>query len=130
MGYNRGGLFVTKNFPKDPDRDYSISNAEIDIRNELWRQECYGYEIQKKFYKLITSADIYFADINLAIFIDGEQVHRNKEFEDKDNRDLVEKLYGCTIRPYSYKAPITKKRLREIVASIKDDVIGLRKMQK
>ena len=114
-------------FPRDPDRDYSISNAEIKIRRALWDRKCWGADYNKPFYKLITSADFYFSDINLAIFIDGEQIHRNKEFEDKDKRDRVAKLYGCTVRAYSYKAPITKKRLAEIVDLIVDDAEGFRK---
>jgi len=117
-------------FPKDPDRDYSVSNAEIKIRKALYNKDCYGADYNKPFYKLITSADFYFSDINLAIFVDGEQVHKDKEFSDKDKRDLVAKLHGCTIRSYSYKDPITKKRLAEIVDLIVDDVEGLRKMQK
>ena len=118
------------NFPKQPDRDYSISNAELEIRQKLWDKDIWGADYNRPFYKLITSADIYFSDINLAIFIDGEQVHRDKEFEDKDKRDLVAKLHGCTIRSHSYKAPITKKRLAEIVEAIVDDVVGLRRMNK
>jgi len=115
------------NFPKDPDRDYSVSNAEMKIRQALYDNDCYGAEYNYNFYKLITSADLYFPDIKLAVFIDGEQVHRNKEFSDMDKRDLVKKLYGTTNRVYSYKAPITKKRLAEIVDTIVDDCKGLRK---
>ena len=118
-----------KNFPKDPDRDYSISNAEIEIIQTLYNQDCYGHETQKKFYKLITSADIYFDDIKLAIFIDGEQIHRDKEFEDQDKRDFV-RSRGCIVREYSYHYPLSVKRKQEIVASIKDDVVGLRKMKR
>ena len=73
---------MTKNFPKDPDRDYSISNAEISIATALWDKEVYGLQQQKMFYQLITTADFYFSDINLAIFIDGEQVHKDKALED------------------------------------------------
>ena len=117
-----------KNFPKDPDRDYSLSNAEIAISSELWKREIYGVESQKKFWKLITVADFYIADVNLAVFIDGEQVHQNKELQDSSKRDFV-RSQGCTVRVYTYKAPLTKKRLTEIVDQIVDDVIGLRKMR-
>ena len=110
-----------------PDRDQSVSNAEMKIRDALWNREVYGVTTQHKFYKLITSADFYFSDINLAVFIDGEQVHKDKEFADQYKRDLVAKLYGCKIRVCSYKYPITKKRLSEIVDLIADDVEGYRK---
>jgi len=120
-----------KNFPRQPDRDYSISNAELAIRTGLWDKDIYGADYNYPFYKLVTSADFYFEDVKLAIFIDGEQVHRNKEFEDEEKRALIKgSPYGCIVRSYSYKAPITKKRLKEIVDAIVDDVTGLRRMNK
>ena len=118
-----------KNFPKDPDRDYSISNAEEDIMWTLSGYDLGIIETQKKFYKLITVADFYFPDVNLAIFIDGEQIHQNKELQDSSKRDFV-RSQGCTVREISYKSPLTKKRLAEIVYQIVDDVTGLRKMRR
>ena len=117
-----------KNFPKQPDRDYSISNAEIAIRIALTNKGLQPY-IQQPFYKLITIADFYFPDVNLAIFIDGEQIHQNKELQDSSKRDFV-RSQGCTVREISYKYPLTKKRLAEIVYQIVDDVTGLRKMRR
>ena len=117
-----------KSFPRQPDRDYSISNAEMDIRIALTNKGLQPY-IQQPFYKLITVADFYFPDVNLAVFIDGEQIHQNKELQDSSKRDFV-RSQGCTVRVYTYKSPLTKKRLAEIVSQIVDDVTGLRKMMK
>jgi len=118
-----------KNFPKDPTIDYSISNAEIEIQKELYNKGLESFYCQKQFYKLVTVADFYFPDVNLAVFIDGEQVHQNKEIQDSSKRDFV-RSQGCTVREISYKAPLTKKRLAQIVDQIVDDVIGLRRMRR
>ena len=120
--------WATMNFPKDPTRDYSISNAEIDIQIAL-NTKGYGPYTQFPFTKTVTVADFFFPNEKLAVFIDGEHVHRNKELEDEDKRDFVRRQ-GCTVRSYSYKSPITKKRLKEIVDAIIDDVTGLRRMNK
>lgn len=117
-----------KNFPKDPTRDYSTSNAENEIRDEL-AIKGYMPETQHRFYKLVTSADFWYPNIRLAIFLDGEQVHKDKEFEDMDKRDFV-RSRGCTVRVFSYHAPMSQKRKKEIIAKIIDDYEGLRKMRK
>jgi len=114
----------------DPAKDYTISAAEIDIQIALHKKGENSFHCQKTFYKLITVADFYFADVNLAVFIDGEQVHKNKELEDEDKRVMIKgSPYRCIVRSYGYKAPITKARLTEIVDAIIDDVVGLRKLK-
>ena len=113
----------------DPTKDYTVSNAEIRLAREFHKKYVRGWESQKRFCLLQTVPDFYFSDVNLAIFLDGEQIHRNHEERDLELRDLLKKRYGCTVRSYSYKAPITKKRLAEIVEAITDDVLGLRRLQ-
>ena len=112
----------------DPAKDYTISNAEIKLHSALNKNNLFPFP-QKQFCLLQTVPDFYFSDVNLAVFLDGEQIHRNQEERDLELRDLLKKRYGCTVRSYSYKAPITKKRLAEIVEAITDDVLGLRRLQ-
>ena len=114
----------------DPAQDYSVSNAEIKICNKLKHDErCLSMLTQKEFCLLSTKPDFYFPDVNLAVYIDGEQIHRKREAKDLELRELLKKRYGCTVRSFSYRAPITKKRLAEIVSEIRDDVLGLRRMR-
>ncbi len=115
----------------DPAQDYSVSNAEIKIFSELCVSEVglQPIETQKEFCLLSTKPDFYFPDVNLAVYIDGEQIHQKREAKDTELRRLLKKRFGCTVRSYSYKAPITKKRLSEIVDAIRDDVEGLRRMR-
>lgn len=103
-----------------------VSNAELKIQASLNNRGFFP-GTQKEFKKLITSADFVFEDIRLAIFIDGEQVHRDHEESDADKRDFVRKQ-GYKVRSFSYKAPITKTRLKEIVETIIDDVKGYRRL--
>ena len=117
-----------KNFPRDPDRDYSISNMEMRIQARLNKAGYYPltqYEfcLQKK------SVDGYFPSENFVYEIDGDVIHRNRELKDKDLRDRVKVVSGCDLREYSYKYPGSIKREKEITAEIIDNIIGLRKMR-
>jgi len=114
----------------DPDTDYTVSNAELKIQAEIYNKECWGMTTQKRFCLLTTTADFYFSDINLAVYIDGEQSHKNRQERDTELRRLLKKRHGCKIRSYSYKTPITKKRLKEIVEDIVDNVVGYRRDSK
>ena len=105
-----------------------VSAAEIAIHQRLNRKGLFPMT-QKPFCLQQTIPDFFFPGVNLAIYIDGEQVHRNKEEKDQELRRLLNKRYGCKIRSYRYKAPITKAKLQKIVATIIDDVEGFRKDQ-
>ena len=59
------------------DRNLAISVAECRIACKLVEMGITCYERQKPFSKLITTADFYFPDVNLAVFIDGEQIFRD-----------------------------------------------------
>ena len=109
-------------FPKDPTRDYSVSNAEMDIQAALNKHGLFP-DTQHPFYKLITKADFYFPQVNMAVFIDGEQIHAKREFKDEEI-DYQLRNRGVFVRRHTYKAPITQKRLKEIVAHIIDDLEG------
>ena len=112
----------------DPNTNYTVSNAEIAIQKELYVQECWGSETQKPFCLQSTTPDFYFSDINLAIYIDGAQIHQKREEKDEELRRLLKKRHGCKILSYTYKAPLTKKRRDDIVADIIDNVTGYRKL--
>lgn len=117
------------------DHDISVSVAEIRLACKLQEVSLTGelglrFERQKEFCLLSTKPDFYFSDVNLAVYLDGEQVHRNREERDFELRELLKKRYGCTVRSYSYKAPITKTRLNEITEQIVDDVTGLRRLRR
>jgi len=105
-----------------------VSAAETAILQRLNSEGVFPLT-QQPFCLRHTTPDLFFPDINLAVYIDGEQVHRNKEQKDEELRRLLSKRHGCTVRSYSYKSPITKKRLQEIIDQIINDVDGLRRMK-
>lgn len=113
----------------DPQTDLSVSAAELALACRLAEQDCLRFETQKSFCLVQTKPDFYFSDVNLAVYLDGEQIHANRELKDTKIRELLKKRYGCTVRVYTYKAPITKARLHEICEQIVDDVTGLRRMR-
>jgi len=104
----------------------SVSNAELQIAEALGENEEYSWISQKPFCLLFTMPDFYFADINLAVYIDGEQVHKHEK-KDEELRRLLTKRHGCKILVYRYHAPLTKTRKAEIVADILDNVKGYRR---
>lgn len=110
-------------------RSSAVSNAEFAISGRL-QKEGVHFLSQQRFCLRQTVPDFFFPDVNLAVYIDGEQVHRKREQKDADLRDRLSQLYGCTVRSFSYSAPLSKKRLDEILTQILDDVEGLRKMKK
>ena len=115
-----------RNFPKDPCRDYSVSNAEMTIWADLNQAGEYP-ENNKEFCLQSKKVDFYFADINYVVELDGEQVHRNRKAKDEELTDLLKKRHGCKVRRISYKAPLSKKERKEIVALILDDLKGYRR---
>jgi hypothetical protein len=106
-----------------------VSKAELEIQAALGKEMLFPLT-QHPFCLQQTKPDFYFPGVNLAIYIDGQQVHQKREAKDEELRRLLEKRHGCIVRSYSYKAPLTKKRLREIVEHIIDDYEGLRKMKR
>ena len=118
-----------KNFPRQPDRDYSISNAEIRLRDMLTSS---GYQPQtdKRFCLQETWPDFYYYGVNLAIYLDGPpHLKQHRELKDIELRDKLKRIHSCTVREYPYK----KNTLKEIVPihdSIINNIVGLRKMMK
>ena len=112
------------------DHDITQSAAEIALYIRLLENGLSRMETQKPFHLLTTKPDFYFSDVNLAVYLDGEQIHKNRTEKDTRLRELLKKRYGCIVRSYSYKAPITKARLQEICDMIMDDYTGLRRLQR
>ena len=117
-----------KNFPKDPTRDYSVSNMEMMIQARLTIAGFY-LETQHEFILQRKKVDFFDSHTNFVAEIDGEQIHANRTEKDLELRNRIRKLYGCTLREYSYHAPPTKTRADEITAEIIDNIVGLRKMR-
>lgn len=108
-------------------RSSPVSNAEHKIVAELLQRGERMLLTQQEFCLLSTKPDIFFPDINLAVYIDGDVVHLDRQDKDAELRRLLKKRYGCKIRVLSYKAPLTKARQKEIVDTIIDDCIGYRR---
>lgn len=98
----------------------SVSNAELKVQDMLNLVGFYS-ESQRTFCLLHTKPDFYFHDVNLAVYLDGEQVHKHSE-RDEELRRLLKKRHGCKILAYSYKAPLT---MEDII----DNVKGYRRNQ-
>jgi len=115
-----------KNFPKDPDHDYSVATVEMRIQERLEDKGFY-LETQHNFVLQDKNVDFYDYQTNFVAEIDGEQVHANKREKDTELRDRIRKRYGCTLREYSYHYPCSIRREKEITAEIIDNVVGLRR---
>jgi len=85
---------------------------------------------QQEFCLQSTTPDFFFPNVNLAVYLDGEQVHKNRELKDKELSNKLKRRWGCTVRRMVYHAPLTKARKAEIVAQILDDHEGLRRMKR
>ena len=94
------------------------SRIETDILEELNLSGLFP-ETDKHFCVLSTTPDFYFADKNLAVYVDGEQVHRNRQERDDNLRQLLTKRHGVTVLTFPYKR--RSKRVRQkIVEQIKE----------
>ncbi len=58
-----------------------------------------------------------------AIYLDGEQVHLNREEWDEEVVRLLEKR-GCSVPRISYHAPMSKEKLEEVLYLIAEFVNG------
>ena len=94
------------------------SRIEMDILEQLNHAGLFP-ETDKHFCVLSTTPDFYFADKRLAVYVDGEQVHRNREERDDYLRQLLAKRHGVTVLTFPYKRR-SKKAMRKIVEQIKE----------
>lgn len=92
------------------------SRMEEDVFDALNREGFFP-ETDKHFCLLSTIPDFYFADKRLAVYLDGEAVHKNREERDSELRRLLTKRHGLQVLTIPYKRR-TKKRRKEIVAEI------------
>jgi len=107
----------------------SVSNAEIELLKELQRRDLTRHLETQKPFEFIwqvegvhgTTIDFYWNHpFNYAVFLDGP-VHMKYLHERRDlliDRALMRR--GITVDRFSYKPPITKKRLKEIADQIEE----------
>ena len=74
-------------------------------------------ETDRMFCLLSTTPDLYFPQYNLAIYLDGEAVHRKRQEKDEYLRDLLVKRYGFRVLSITYSR-YSKAQLDEIVKQI------------
>ena len=76
----------------------------------------------RRFCILETVPDIYLPSQNLAIYLDGEAVHANKQDRDEQLRDLLAKRTGLKVHSYTYDSASEKEVERvtkEILSIVK-----------
>lgn len=102
-----------------------VSNAERALTAELGKR---GYTLGRQFRTqeqfLLTSADFYFPEQRVAVFLDGPH-HLKPKFEKRDElHSQVLGSRGISVLRFSYKPPLSKSQLREIADAIQECVIG------
>lgn len=87
-----------------PDRMHArISNMHQAIIERL-QAEGIRFETEKEFCVQSTIADIYLPDYDLPIYLDGEDVHKDREERDMQLRELLAKRYHKDVLSLSYKS--------------------------
>lgn len=61
-------------------------------------------EAQREFCLQTTKPDFYFQDKNLAIYLDGEQAHKNREDRDSFLRETLTERFGVRVVSLTYSA--------------------------
>jgi len=107
-----------------------VANAEVLLAVELNRRGIYSFITQYHFMFIPqidgvcgTVIDLYFLHRGLAVYLDGEAVHKGLIQEQRDlliNQALRRR--GIRVRRFRYHAPITKKRLMEIADEIEKEL--------
>ena len=96
----------------------SVSNAEIEIFKGLsQRGLTLGMVTQKPIILKATIPDFMWAEKRKVVYLDGEQVHRDKQEWDEEVQVKLEN-YGWQVLRVSYYAPLTKERTCEILNQI------------
>lgn len=77
----------------------------------------YHAETDRMFCLLSSTPDFYFHKYNLAVYLDGEKVHRKRQEKDRYLRELLVKRYGFRVLSLTYNR-YSKAQLNEIVQQI------------
>lgn len=95
-----------------------VSNAEITIFEGLSRRQLTsGLRTQQDIILKKTKPDFSWFEKRKAVYIDGEQVHQQKQEYDEEIQTLLER-HGWDVLRISYHAPLSEKRLEEILDEI------------
>lgn len=92
------------------------SKMELEVLAELNKHHFFPCT-DKSFCLLSTKPDFYFPSEQLAVYLDGEYVHRNRHDRDSYLRGLLEKRHGIKVLTLPYKRN-SKRNRRLIVAEI------------
>ena len=68
---------------------------------------------------LVTTPDFLYPRRMLALYLDGNNVHRGYRLERDEEIDELMKLKGWTVVRFPYHAPLSDKRKREIVEEVR-----------
>lgn len=93
-----------------------VSRMEEAVRIALTEKGFYP-ETDRQFCLLTTMPDFYFAKSNLAVYLDGEKVHRKRQDKDQYLRQLLTKRYDIQVLSLSYSR-FNKTELDEILHQI------------
>ena len=113
----------------DPRKDYTVSNAEIKLRNMLDKSG-YPPQTQVHFCLQETIPDFYYGGTNFAIYLDGPpHLKQRREQKDLELRDKLRRRHYCEIRSYSY-VNCTVQELQPIHDNIIDNIEGFRRSKR
>lgn len=99
-----------------------VSKAEIEVFKALSMAGLTsGMVTQKTIILKATIPDFQWTEKRKAVYLDGEQVHRKKQEQDEEITDLLE-ARGWNVLRITYTAPLSKQKLVEVVAEIKEFV--------
>lgn len=104
----------------------SVSDAEIRLRKKLTeKQLTKGLKTDSMVVLRFTVPDFQWNFKKLAVYLDGEQVHKGKKLERDEEIDFMLERLGWTVLRFRYKAPISEQKLEEITSKIEEQLACL-----
>jgi len=97
-----------------------VSRAEEAVFQELSRQGLTTAMVtQKPIVLRQTIPDFFWIEKRKCVYLDGEEVHRNKQELDEEITDMLEQRDFQVLR-ITYKPPMSRERLLAVVAEIRE----------
>lgn len=105
----------------------TVSRAELQIFYELQRLGLTEAMVTQKPIRDLrqpepsryTIPDFFFIEAKLCVYIDGTQVHRNREEKDAEQAEWLKDL-GYRVKRFEYIPPLSHDRKMEIVNEIRE----------
>lgn len=98
----------------------TVSRAEEQVFQELSRQHLTGAMVtQKPIVLRQTIPDFFWIEKRKCVYLDGAEIHRNKQELDEEIVDMLERK-GFQVLRISYKPPMSHERLLQVVAEIRE----------